>query len=537
MGIGLLTGCQTWDLPTRKTQRQCTTPGGQFVPTFNLLEATFTISQPTGTTSRIDWNFGDNKTQSTTSFSAKHIYAQKGTYMVSATMTNLCEQTTTLSRTITISDITPPTVTIQDATDITKSTATLRMTIANTGKGTINEYGVCYSKTNSLPTVADLKTGFGINLPNGGAAYSVSGLEPRVTYYMRAYARNETNQAPAEPNYSQEVKTFKVFYDPILSLAGTPVITGTNATVGFRVTDQGNPTVLQYGIVYSATNSMPEVGNSLSVGLNNPITGLDITLNLSNLMLDKTYTYRPFARASDGTITYGPTGMFSTVDIATDLIVNVPFTNQSLVDQSGNNNNAYTIGNPSFSTDRKGVANSAIQLNGNGQYFYFIDGASLRPAELSISLWIRASVINGRTQLYNKSRFNDSFGEQYSSLIQPSGTSSGLTINTDIKQGSNCTPAKGWQTFSVTSALPIVNVWRHIVFTYEGRTARMYLDGTLLSERPDLPFSMMDNCAGGDLKFGAQIKDFPQYFNGTIDDIRVYRRSLTAAQVKALTDL
>ena len=66
-GISLLLSCQTWDLPTRKTQRQCTTPGGQFGSTGNQLQVQFTISQPTGTTDRVDWDFGDAKTQNTNS--------------------------------------------------------------------------------------------------------------------------------------------------------------------------------------------------------------------------------------------------------------------------------------------------------------------------------------------------------------------------------------------------------------------------------------------------------------------------------------
>ena len=536
LAIGLLTGCQTWELPTRLSQRQCTPPNGQLGSSANQLNATLSVAQPTGTVHRIDWDFGNGKTQSTTEMSVAHLYASRGTYTVKATLTNLCGDATVLTRSVTVTDVLPPTVSIQDATNITKTTATLRLAITDNGKGTISEYGVYYSKTNQQPDAQDPKVTAKASLSVGTVAQlPVTGLEPGVTYYVRAYARNEANPEPAAPSRSTEVRQFRLLIDPQFTLSGTPAVNRTNATVNFTITNPGNPVATHYGIVYSADINEPTTANAV-VNVTSPAQGSNVPVGLTNLTLDRTYYYRPFARMLDGSIVYGPTGTFSTVDITTDLIVDVPFTNRSLLDQTANSNNANTVGGPAFTTDRKGAANSAILLNGSSQYFYFIDNAGLRPAALTVSLWIKLSSLNGRVTLYNKSRFSDSYGEQYSSLIKPNETGPGITINTDIKQGSNCTTG-GWQTFPLTSAIPILNTWRHLVFTYEGRTARMYLDGLLLSERTDLPGTSMDNCAGGDLKFGAQIREYPQWFDGVIDDVRVYRRSLTSAQVQALKAL
>ncbi|WP_375446691.1 LamG-like jellyroll fold domain-containing protein [uncultured Fibrella sp.] len=540
-GSSLLLNCQTWDLPTRKAQRVCITPGGQLGSSANQLQATLTIGQPTGTTDRVDWDFGDAKTQSTSELSVAHTYAAKGTYTVKATMSNLCSFSTVLTTSVKVTDAVPPTVIVLDPIDITKSTATLRMMVTDNGKALLTEYGLCYSKTSTSPVVTDPNTKTAATPGNAAVnqtqSFVVSGLEPYVTYYVRAYARNEANLT-GTPSYSTEVRSFQLLSDPIVNLIDGASISGTTGSVSFSVVNQGNPAASQYGIVYSATTNTPTVDNSSAVTVPSPVFTSSIPATLSGLSIDRTYYYRAFARSATGSTVYSATtGTFSTVDITSDLIINVPFTNQSYTDLSGNNNTANPIGTPGFVTDHKGAANSAILLNGNGQYFYFIDGAALRPAALSISFWIKANALTGRMQLYNKSRFSDNLGEQYSSLIKPADSGSGITINTDIKQGSNCNYSVGWQTFPVTSNIPVINTWRHIVFTYEGRTARMYLDGTLLSERTDLPASNMDNCAGGDLKFGAQIKDFPQYFNGAMDDVRVYKRALTSAQAKALSDL
>lgn len=537
---GLLLSCQPWDLPLRKTQRQCTSPSGQIGTSTALLQATLTIAQPTGDIASVDWDFGDGtKSQTTTGLGVDHTYAARGTYTVKATLTNLCKEPITLSTSLRVTDVTPPIINSVTPTNIAKTTATLRMMISSVGKGTISEYGFCYSKTNPTPTVADQTTkGTLLTTATQGATLSldVSNLEPGVTYYVRAYARNEANPAPADPSYSTP-QQFRMLADPAINLTGTPTVTGTSTVISFQVTDTGNPTPVQYGVVYAPNTEAPTVGGSGASAtlVTNPVVPGTLSVSLSGLTIDQNYTYRPFARLADGTTVYGPSSTFSTIDLTSDLLIDVPFTNRSMSDLSGNNNTANPIGSPAFTSDRKNVANAAIQLNGNGQYFYFLDNAQLRPtAALTVSFWIRANAINDRMQLYNKSRFNDNYGEQYSSLIKPADSGGGITINTDIKQNSNCVKSIGWQTFAVTSNLPVINQWRHIVFTYSGRTARMYLDGTLLSEKTDLPASSLDNCDGGELKFGAQIRDYPQYFNGAMDDVRVYRRALTATQVKTL---
>ena len=533
LSCGLLLACQPWDLPTKKTQRQCTTPGGQFTPTVTQLQVAFTISQPTGTYDRVEWDFGDAKTQTTTALTNTHTYAAPGTYPVKATMANLCGQTTTLTQTVIVSNAIPPTVVTQSPTDATTISVKVPMTITNKGNAAIAKYGICYSKTNSTPTVQDniafVSADLAINTP---VSLLITGLEPNVVYYGRAFAYNA---AATTPGYG-ETRSFQATVAPVLLLSGTPAIGQTNASVGFTVSNAGYPAIVQYGIVYSSTNSLPGIENSPFVEANNPVVGVSTIVNLPNLAAGTTYTYRPFSRTA-GTITYGPTSTFTTVsaqNITRDLVLNMPFDGRSLQDVSGFSNNGITVGSPTFTTDHKGRANSAILLNGQTDYFYAPDAASLRPDSLTVSLWIRVSALTDNMTLYNKSRFSDSGGEQYSSLIRPAG--SGITINTDIKQNAGC-KIGGWQTFPVTSALPIINAWHHIVFTYQKRTARMYYDGVLISEKNDLPADKIDNCIGGELKFGAQFSGGPQYFNGAMDDIRVYRRALTSAEVKALTDL
>ena len=137
-------------------------------------------------------------------------------------------------------------------------------------------------------------------------------------------------------------------------------------------------------------------------------------------------------------------------------------------------------------------------------------------------------------QVYNKSRFSDGAFEMYSSLLkQENDIGPNITILTDIKQNGNCQGGIGWQSFPITNRIEL-NTWHHLVFTYSGRTARMYFDGALQYSKIDLPANAIDKCSGGDLKFGAQYQALPWYFYGAMDDIRIYKRAITSSEVQLL---
>ncbi|MFX1411599.1 MAG: LamG-like jellyroll fold domain-containing protein, partial [Promethearchaeota archaeon] len=77
--------------------------------------------------------------------------------------------------------------------------------------------------------------------------------------------------------------------------------------------------------------------------------------------------------------------------------------------------------------------------------------------------------------------------------------------------------------------------WHHVVGAYDGSTVRLYVDGNLETSAPP-PGTLPTNA--DDLWIGGRA-DCPQYgscFNGLIDEVRLYNRALTAAEVQALYD-
>lgn len=77
-----------------------------------------------------------------------------------------------------------------------------------------------------------------------------------------------------------------------------------------------------------------------------------------------------------------------------------------------------------------------------------------------------------------------------------------------------------------------VNVWHHIAVTYDGTQVRFYIDGVF--DGNEIPVELVFGRATQPLFIGADFPDDNQYFDGRVDDIRVYNRALSAAEVATL---
>lgn len=118
------------------------------------------------------------------------------TYYVRAYATNSegtsygSQKTFTTQQTVTL-----PTVTTNNITDITQTTAVSGGNVTSTGNGTVSAKGVCWS-TSQTPTISNSHTTDGTG--SGSYTSSLTSLSPNTTYYVRAYATNEAGTAYGE---------------------------------------------------------------------------------------------------------------------------------------------------------------------------------------------------------------------------------------------------------------------------------------------------------------------------------------------------
>jgi concanavalin A-like lectin/glucanase superfamily protein len=79
-----------------------------------------------------------------------------------------------------------------------------------------------------------------------------------------------------------------------------------------------------------------------------------------------------------------------------------------------------------------------------------------------------------------------------------------------------------------TAGLPL-NTWSHLAATYDGATLRLYVNGAQVSSRA-LTGAM--RVTGQPLRIGGNAV-WAEWFSGRIDEVRVYSRALSAAQIQA----
>lgn len=84
-----------------------------------------------------------------------------------------------------------------------------------------------------------------------------------------------------------------------------------------------------------------------------------------------------------------------------------------------------------------------------------------------------------------------------------------------------------WHSTNITLTL---GTWYHITFTYDGTTAKFYVDDSLEDSH-----SLAGRALSGTMGIGTRVQSNNEGINGKIDDVRVYNYALDATQVSNLT--
>jgi hypothetical protein len=109
----------------------------------------------------------------------------------------------------------------------------------------------------------------------------------------------------------------------------------------------------------------------------------------------------------------------------------------------------------------------------------------------------------------------------------PSYFTYALYANTDTDRPSGHVFTSGDLDTRGSAKLP-VNAWTHLSATWDGATLRLYQNGVLASSRA-VAGSMVDS--SGPLRLGGNAV-WSEWFTGRLDEIRVYNRALSAAEIQ-----
>ena len=266
-----------------------------------------------------------------------------------------------------------PTVTTDDATNITKTTATSGGNVTSNGGDTVTARGVCWN-TSGNPTLANSYTTDG-----GGTGEFISnltGLIPDILYHVRAYATNSAGTA-----YGNEI-TFETLYGtlPTVTTAIATNITQTTATSGGNVTSNGGDTVTARGVCWSTSTNPTTANNFMTNGSG---TGSFIS-NLTELSPGTPYYVKAYATNSVGTA-YGNEITFETLYLTVPTVTTDTATNitQTTATSGGNvtsdGGGTVTARGVCWSTSINPTLSNSHTTNGSGigTFISYIAGLSI----------------------------------------------------------------------------------------------------------------------------------------------------------------
>lgn len=204
-------------------------------------------------------------------------------------------------------------------------------------------------------------------------------------------------------------------------------------------------------------------------------------------------------------------------------------------DLSGNLNNGL-INGASLTNDRFGNTNSAYNFDGINDWIEINDNVTIRPAnEITISLWAYVEPLqsNGSFTRILSKQYNEpqNFGSyQIITGSNPQFGKTGITVRTG-PGNSQTTP--GVYNWSGNGSNNLLSEWQHIVGTYDGSILKFYQNGQLISSIVHSGNLFYDN---GNLLFGkgitgGSIPGSNMYFNGKIDDVGIWNRSLDQCEI------
>jgi chitodextrinase len=242
------------------------------------------------------------------------------------------------------------------------------------------------------------------------------------------------------------------------------------------------------------------------------------SFNDSGLTANTSYSYRVRATDASGNLSaYSGVATATTLSgsPAVGLMAAYGFnegTGATVADASGNGNSG-TINGASWST--QGKFGGALSFNGVNNLVQIAGSASVNvSAAMTLEAWI----------------FPTAAQSGWRTIVQREVDAYSLNASSDA---GSLFPAGGG-TFSGSgtwiygNAASPVNAWTHVALTYDGAMLRLYVNGAQVASQArtgSVQTNTLPLRIGGNVPYG-------EYFQGLIDEVRIYNRALTQAEIQ-----
>ncbi|QND44551.1 hypothetical protein HB780_01720 (plasmid) [Rhizobium lusitanum] len=193
----------------------------------------------------------------------------------------------------------------------------------------------------------------------------------------------------------------------------------------------------------------------------------------------------------------------------------------SVVDASGNGHTGTINGGVTWVSGRQ---DEALSLNGSDGYVALPAGLMDDVADFTISAWVFWNASRNSEHIFDFGADTD----RYLMLTPSAG-------NGKARFAITVTGASGGSVIDSNAALSI-GTWVHVAVTLSGSVGTLYVNGAAVGTNTSMylaPFRIWDTSQNW---IGRSQLSTDPYFNGKIDDFRIYRGALTADAVASLAN-
>jgi len=362
--------------------------------------------------------------------------------------------------------------------------------------------------------------GYPANITDGTFIYNDTGTdttdsscEYATTYYYRAWSYNVTSDY-FSALYDEDTETTTSGPPVVLSNASTSVEETSATLMGYLSNDGGEACTV--GFYYDTTTG--GTANNVSCA-GTYTTGQEFGKAISSLTKAELYYFSGWALNSNYFVkASNELKLLTKPDAPTNLDSTLDYTDTDLTWTKATGGSGETIG-----TRIQYTTSPYLNFDGTGDYVDCGNGASLNITQnLTVAAWINPTINNSWSQASVLTKYDAVGNYQWKIGLTDTGQ---LRFDVAKAAGVFLSPASG--------SIP-KNTWSYIVGTFDGSTgyATIYINGISVSSLNSLgPFTIRP--VNPKLIIGYEMLN-NRYFNGSIDDVRVYSRVLNNTEISNL---
>ncbi|HEX2609258.1 MAG TPA: LamG domain-containing protein [Flavisolibacter sp.] len=206
----------------------------------------------------------------------------------------------------------------------------------------------------------------------------------------------------------------------------------------------------------------------------------------------------------------------------------------NMADSSGLNHPIMAMNGATYGADKAGNASNALAFDGVNDFAVIDEGKNFPEGSFTVAFWMNPTITSGG-RLFNKADFNTAKASTVNFGLDDVNHTN--MVNFSVSNTNDCntlwSPGSSSDLF-VNRALA-ANNWYHIVARHGEGVSSVYINGKLVAATTTIRQSFKA-CTNAPWYFGIWWTGDLLPFKGTMDNIRIYTRTLNDKEIKWLYD-